>query len=131
MNRREFVRTTGLCLPLLAATGAAAGANASRLAHATADLALYDPRFPQALKYAFRFSAQSAWRGIDTDASAEWHRTLRPALTHTHLLVVGITPASIPFCLEMLARDHALVCMTQQRIDRDLIHWTMEATRRG
>ncbi|MEP7312952.1 MAG: hypothetical protein ABI859_10235 [Pseudomonadota bacterium] len=132
MNRREFAQVTGLLLPLLAVDCVVAYADDALLGAAAPGFAFYDPRFPQALKVALRFGSQrSLWRAIGSDVSAEWQHLLRPALSRNRLVATGITTPSVPFCLEILARDHAVVRMTQQRIDRDLIHWTLKAQAHG
>jgi hypothetical protein len=130
MNRREFAQVTGLLLPLSLGVDLACADDDPRPS-VIPRFALYDPRFPQALKVALRLGARDSWRAIDGDAAAEWHQVLRPALSRRPLLVTGVTTPSVPFCLEILARDHAIVRMTRQRIDRDLIHWTLEAKAHG
>lgn len=131
MNRREFAQVTALAWPLLTIGRDVACAAEAPRAPAIASFAFYDARFPQALKVALRLGARSAWRAMSGDPAVEWQQMLRPALSRDRLLATGITTPSVPFCLEILAREHAVVLMTRQRIDRDLIHWTLEAKAHG
>ena len=128
MNRREFTQLAGLLLPLTRG-GAVLGEPAA--VAAPARFAFYDPRFPLALEHAARLGATGPWRAAGDDVSVEWQQLLRPALAHGPLVVTGITAPSASFCLEILVRERALVHLTQRRIDRDLIHWQLEAQAHG
>jgi hypothetical protein len=130
MNRREFAQVTGLLLPLSMGVRPARADDEPRPS-AVPRYAFYDARFPRALKFALRVGAGDSWRAMDGDAAAAWLHVLRPALIREPLVATGITTPSVPFCLEILARERAVVRMTQRRVDHDLIHWTLEAKAHG
>lgn len=125
MNRREFAQLTCLLLPV-----------ASPVAEAIADpprslFAFHDARFPRAMRYALGLDTGLHWRALGADVASDWRQQLQPALARGPLLVQGVTLSSVPFCLEVLARERAIARMTWQRIDRDLVHWTLEAQAHG
>jgi len=130
MDRREFAKATALILcPAL--TRAVQSASEADPAPSAARFAFYDNRFSQARSIALRLGPGQPWRIVSENAAAEWQQRLRPAMSGGPFVAMGITPASVPFCLEVLARERAVIHMTRQRLDPDLILWTLEATPHG
>ena len=116
MGRRQFIR---LGLVVAGATGLA---SIPAAAAAAADLTVFDRRFPGAAALALRLAHGKAAVPISGDATelALWLQA--QARCGSRASIQGVTPESVPFCLQQVAPRARL---SVRRVDRDLFEWAV------
>jgi hypothetical protein len=125
VDRRAFIQSAFLTAAVCAST-ASAGNEQAALASEPHALTLYDPRFPKSRAVASRLAPASALRPIAGDVS----ELLAMLLTSEPrpLKLAGVTPESVPFCLEQLLSLNARPQLESIRLDADLFAWTLTTT---
>lgn len=129
MQRRTILQAA-LALPWLPATGLQAAAQAAQ-GPVRPELAFVDEGFPQAPELARRLQGLHGWTPVGADVTNLWRRALAQLPRGGTVHFAGVTTASFPFCLEVLARDRARTRLTQRRCGRDLVAWHLEVTSHG
>jgi hypothetical protein len=119
VDRRLFV---GLGLGALGGSLIASDAGLRFLPPDTADLTLFDRRFPHARELALRIATGELIQPIAGDATdtALWFQSR--VATRSRTCIQGVTPESVPFCLRQIV-PHAPLSI--RRIDRDLFTWAI------
>jgi hypothetical protein len=119
VGRRLFV---GLGLSALGGSLLASDAGLIFPLPETADLTLFDPRFPHARALVLQIARGGRVLPIagDPTDTALWFQSR--AATRARTCIQGVTPESVPFCLRQIV-PHAPLSI--RRIDRDLFAWAV------
>jgi hypothetical protein len=119
VGRRLFV---GLGLGALGGSLIASDARLIFRPPGTADLTLFDRRFPHARELALQLARGELVQPIAGDATdtALWFQSR--AATHSRTCIQGVTAGSVPFCLRQIVPRAPL---SIHRIDRNLFTWAI------
>jgi hypothetical protein len=121
MHRRLFIQASALSLLAPAALRPCMGATV--VPEQTRHI-FFDERFPAARARALSGSGGAILTGVSGDVVPVWN-ALESRIAQVPLSLRGVTTRSFHFCLDVLARDHAVVETQVWRLDRDLEVWTI------
>jgi|SRR5581483_792138 len=123
ITRRRLLMT-GAKLTAVLSFGDIAAA-VSLPASSGAILTFYDPRFPRSRELASALPEAVHLTAVHADPARLLRHIGSICTRGRRLRVQGVTPESVPFCLEQFALGSSGMCFASRRLDRDLFAWSL------
>ena len=118
ISRRQ-VLATGIGATAVLALGGAAATTAGGIP------TLYDGRLPQSRALAAALPGAALPQLVTADPS-QLLTGLEIDSASQRVILQGVTPESVPFCLEHLIRRNGNACVRSRRLERDLFAWSLQ-----
>ena len=125
VSRRRFLGAAVDAATLTALTGALRPLQAFAARGGGAPV-LFDPRFPTARIAASRLAGVGELLAVSADPSDLLPALRGPQDRAQSWSLRGVTPESVPFCLEQLLARHGRPVLSVKRLDQDLFIWKLE-----
>ena len=92
------------------------------------DYVFFDERFHKARAVAVSWAASDRPIGVQGDITPVWTNELNRMTCDHRLRLRGVTTESFLFCLRILAGERANLEVQVERLDRNLLQWTIHTT---